>query len=261
MFQQIDSNANMQPEDVAQAISAIWGDNKVVHVKRAFEGTPDELRSFYDRVLENLGRPVDIAEDATAARDAQRTGERWMEIRYDPTIPDAYRHSANAQPLHTDGSYIPAFPDAAIIYCQASANNGGETVFVDSDVVISALEAEAPELLKRLKSHTVKHARSGDERDAPIVANDNIGVKLHWNYYCVDKDADADTMALREEFHTFLQSSKTVQESKVAVALRPGDCVIWKDDRTLHGRNAFDPTVKSERFLWKSAVEVGAANG
>lgn len=261
MFQQIQSNADMQPEDLAKAISAIWSDNKVVHVKRLDDGDPDKLRLFYDRVLENLGRPVDIAEDATAARDAQRTGERWMEIRYDPTIPDAYRHSANAQPLHTDGSYIPAFPDAAIIYCQASAKNGGATVFVDSDVVIGTLEAEAPALLERLQSRSVRHVRSGDERNAPIVANDNKGVKLHWNYYCIDKDADAETIALREEFHSFLQSSKTIQNALVAVVLRPGDCVIWKDDRTLHGRNAFDPTVKSERFLWKSAVEVSVANG
>jgi alpha-ketoglutarate-dependent taurine dioxygenase len=41
------------------------------------------------------------------------------------------------------------------------------------------------------------------------------------------------------------------------VKLRPGDAVVWKDERVLHGRNAFRATEASERFLWKCAVDVG----
>lgn len=259
MLKQVEFPTDVSSEEVASAIAGAWKENKVVHIRRPYEGSPDELRAFYDTVLEALGEPVDIGEDATAGdRDHQRTGQRWMEIRYDPTIPDAYRHSANAQPLHTDGSYIPDFPDAAIIYCQASANNGGETVFLDSEVLMSALKDEAPELLAKLKQKVVPHSRSGDTRVAKIIEGEEADPTLHWNYYCVAKDVDEEAQALREEFHTFLQNSETIQSNLKAVALRPGDCVIWKDDKTLHGRNGFDPRVKSERFLWKSAVKVTA---
>ena len=257
MFKKIVFDSTINPSAVAEAIREDWSDKKVIHVKRPHQGGSDELRAFYDEVLESLGDPVDIGEDATVGdRDNQRTGLRWMEIRYDPNIPDAYRHSSNPQPLHTDGSYIPSFPDAAIIYCQSSANNGGETVFLDSKVLIEALENEAPELLARLRGNIIPHSRSGDTRVSKIIEGDTQDPTLHWNYYCVAKDINDDLQELREEFHQFLLNSQKVQDSLIAVALRPGDCVIWKDDKTLHGRNSFDPKVKSERFLWKSAVHV-----
>ena len=71
-----------------------------------------------------------------------------MEIRYDPKVKDAYRYSSNAQPLHTDGSYISSFPNASFIYCQASASKGGETIFIDLEDVINILSSENLSFLK-----------------------------------------------------------------------------------------------------------------
>jgi alpha-ketoglutarate-dependent taurine dioxygenase len=259
MLAQVKMLPETTAEQVAHSIKEEWKNNKVVHVVGAKSSDADQLRSFYDEVLETLGTPVNIGEDATqGSRDAQRTGQRWMEIRYDPEIPDAYRHSANPQPLHTDGSYIPSFPDAAIIYCQSSASNGGETVFIDAKHLLNALENEAPELLSKLRSTNVTHTRSGDTRQSPILTEENGSILLHWNYYCVDNDAPDPVKELREEFHNFLLNSASIKDNLEAVALRPGDCVIWKDYETLHGRNGFDPKVKSERFLWKSAVHIEA---
>ena len=254
MLSTLECDLSENPVLIAKKIKSEWELNKVFHIKRILEGSPDDLRKFYDALLEALGTPVELGEDANVGdRENQRTGQRWMEIRYDPEIKDAYRHSANAQPLHTDGSYIPAFPDAAIIYCQASASNGGETVFLDSKILMQALESEAPSLLGKLKSTIVPHARSGDKRVGKIISDTNL---LHWNYYCVAKDVDEDVAALREEFHEFLKESPTVHRNLIAVPLRAGDAVLWKDYETLHGRNSFDPKVKSERFLWKSAVQL-----
>ena len=48
-----------------------------------------------------------------------------MDVRYDSNIKDAYRHSSNPQPLHTDGSYNPDFPNATLMCCISNSASGG----------------------------------------------------------------------------------------------------------------------------------------
>jgi len=256
MLSNIEIDKNTSTDQLVEYFNKAWKESKVIHIKGQEFSNPDEMREFYDALMESAGEPGDVGEDATVdAResDAQRTGQRWTEIRYDPSIPDAYRHSANAQPLHTDGSYVPNFPDAAIIYCQASANDGGETVFLDSEDLLAIMQDEAPELLEKLKLNMMVHSRSGTRKDVKVVDEDEEGVRLAWNYYCVAKDIPSEVEMLKEEFHHFLKNSARVNERLVEVGLKPGECVIWKDYRVLHGRNSFNPKNKSERFLWKSA--------
>jgi alpha-ketoglutarate-dependent taurine dioxygenase len=180
-----------------------------------------------------------------------------MEVRYDPNFPDAYRHSANAQPLHTDGSYIPGYSNSTLLACVANAGEGGETTFLDLPDLLHSLERERPDLLMRLRDIKVPHARSGDRRESRILEGEGSEARIYWNYYCVAKDADSEALALAEEFHSYLASSPTVAERTLHVKLHPGDGVLWKDDRLLHGRNSFKPTRTSDRFIWKCAFDVG----
>lgn len=59
----------------------------------------------------------------------------------------------------------------------------------------------------------------------------------------------------RQQFFDYLRDSVAVRSALVPIRLMPGDAVVWKDDRMLHGRNAFP--IGGERFLWKCAVDVG----
>src|SRR3546814_17246137 len=92
-----------------------------------------------------------------------------MEGRCEPQEPDDDRHSAKAQPLHTDGSYMPSFPNATLMACVANAGEGGETTFIDADDLVACLEQEAPDLLDELESRTMPHARSGDRREEKVI--------------------------------------------------------------------------------------------
>jgi alpha-ketoglutarate-dependent taurine dioxygenase len=65
-------------------------------------------------------------------------------------------------------------------------------------------------------------------------------------------------MGLREELFAFLADSPRIQAGTLRVKMSPGDAVIWKDDRILHGRDGFDPEVVSDRFLWKAAIQIDA---
>jgi len=244
-------------DDCARAVLEAWPDNLVVHLAGL---KPDQdLREFYGAMFDKIGHAEPLAEDATVGdRNSQRTGEVWMQVRYDPAIPDAYRHSANPQPLHTDGSYIPGFPNAGFLACKAMPKSGGATTFIAGKDVVAALQSEAPDLYDRLLAVDIPHARSGDRRVAPFLRFEDGEPVLNWNYYCVDMEADAQVLGLRQELFDFLDSSPMIAERLQRVKLSPGEAVLWKDDRLLHGRDGFDPEIVSDRFLWKAQVQVEA---
>lgn len=247
-----------QLDESALALRRAWRESLVVVVHPA-SPLPD-VRAAYDALLPRIGTPHYLAEDVRAGdRSVQRTGGLWMEVRYDPAFPDAYRHSPNAQPLHTDGSYIPSFPNASLMCCVANADQGGETVFLTAEALVDALGRERPALLEALETVPMPHARSGDRRTLPVIRR-GLGqtgtLRLNWNYYCVAGDCGAPAAELREELFAYLQASEAVRAALVPVKLAPGDAVVWWDERLLHGRNAFVASAAGERFLWKCAVDV-----
>ena len=244
-------------EVIASEILEAWDRALVVHVQGLSHRS--NLFDLYDQVCTLIGTPAEIAEDATAGdREHQRTHQRWMQVRFDPSIPDAYRHSSSAQPLHTDGSYIPGFPSATMMFCVSAARRGGETVFLPGSRLVAILERRAPDLLGRLRAEPVRHRRSGDERTETVIATGEHGEFLvNWNYYCVDPNSGRQTIELADEFFQFLGSDPDIATSLVPVGLQPGEAVIWKDRRLIHGRQAFQANDVSERFIWKCAVDVG----
>ncbi|MEQ1509315.1 MAG: TauD/TfdA family dioxygenase [Sphingopyxis sp.] len=239
-------------------LTTAWqaNENRVFLIKGGEEIGP--IQDFYTKWFGSIGTPVPLAEDATLGdREHQRTGEIWMEVRYDPSIPNAYRHSANAQPLHTDGSYIPDFPNATLLACVASADEGGDTIFIASDDVAASLADERPELFDYLTKRTILHARSGDQRKEKVIDCDHPIPLVNWNYYCLSKELNAEDRAASEAFFEFLASSPTIAAKTLPVKLSPGDAIAWKDRQVLHGRNGFVATSVSERFIWKCAIDVG----
>jgi len=243
------------PGAAAAAILEAWKSAIVVHVQSA--GTMSDVRATYDALLPRIGTPHFLSEAVTAgSRDAQRTGQLWTEVRFDPAFPDAYRHSTSAQPLHTDGSYIASFPNATLMCCVHNSARGGETIFISGDALVSALADERPDLLDALKSTPMPHQRSGDRRVRPVIRREGDQWLLNWNYYCVANDCEPKVRELRETFFGYLRNSKRVRDSLLEVRLEPGDAVVWKDERALHGRHAFVAREISERFLWKCAVDM-----
>ena len=258
MLQTIDLPTGASPESCAQALLSTWNQGLVFHIRGP---KPDvDLRDYYGRMMEVAGEPARLAEDATIGdRQHQRTQEVWMEVRYDPSVANAYRHSDQPQPLHTDGSYIPNFPNGGLLACVSQANAGGETIFLDGRRLVQILAKRAPKLLAELTTVRVPHARSGDRKVTSVIrlsGGDGSEVLLNWNYYCVELTGGDNIEALREDFFSFLAEDGEVAAATQPVRLEPGEALIWKDDRVLHGRNGFTPHAVSERFFWKAAFDV-----
>src|SRR5262249_45698880 len=137
------------------------------------------------------------------------------------------------------------------------ASEGGETIFLPGIALVGILNRRAPDLINKLRSRPITHRRSGDERTEHVIHEASTGeVFLNWNYYCVDRTSPQ-VSQLAEDFFSFLASDPEVQAACVPIGLRPGDAVLWKDDRLLHGRKAFNAETVGERFIWKCAVDVG----
>jgi alpha-ketoglutarate-dependent taurine dioxygenase len=244
-----------------EELNKAWShkENKVFVLKAS--QTIENVQIFYESIFKFLGTPVPIAEDVNlGSRENQRSGKIWFEVRYDPKHPDAYRHSANAQPLHTDGSYIPDFPSSTLLACEANAGEGGETTFLDSKILLEIMKKEKPNLLDFLLNNKVKHTRSGDTRMDEIIRIEGDDVFINYNYYCVDKNNSRDILEAIEEFQNYLLTSSTIKDATIGVKLAPGDGVFWRDNYCLHGRNSFIANQESERFIWKCAIDIGVFN-
>jgi len=248
----------LDPANLASTAASVleaWSSALVVTITPSVQLA--DVRATYDALLPMIGTPHYLAEDARIAnRYSQRTGELWTEVRYDPAIRNSYRNSSNAQPLHTDGSYIPTFPNATLMCCVASADNGGETVFISAEELVAALETERPDLLDALQQVPMPHTR-GDHRTLPVIRRHGAEPLLNWNYFCVAADCEPCVAELRQQFFDYLRDSVAVKSALMPIKLMPGDAVVWKDDRMLHGRNAFQADRPGRRFLWKCAVDVG----
>ena len=216
----------------------------------------NNIRDYYYNLFKNVGNFHKLAEDARINnREKQKNQEIWMEVRFDPTIENAYRHSSNAQPLHTDGSYNPDYPTATLMCCENNNAEKGETTFVDAKIIAEILKNSNLNLYQNILDHVLIHERSGDKKESPILIKAKNGIwNVNWNYYCVSKNINKKEENIKDNFQKFLLESDQVKKNLIEIKMNKGDALIWKDREVLHGRNSFVAKKNSARFIWKCAV-------
>ena len=248
---------NSLDQETVDSIINAWSldENKVFHLKSNISS--DQVRSFYENVGKKIGKLHYLAEDVSLGdRDSQSTNKIWMEVRYDSKIPDAYRHTSNPQPLHTDGSYTKNYPNSTLMCCVANSDVGGETTFLKTEELVKILETKDKKLLEFLLTKEILHERSGDSTRRKIIEMKDNHYKINFNYHCVSKKNPQSTLDHVDQFFKFINTSKDVKKKTKTVKLNVGDAVFWKDSEILHGRNGFVPTKDSDRFIWKCAIGI-----
>jgi alpha-ketoglutarate-dependent taurine dioxygenase len=207
------------------------------------------LFEFYDRLSNEIGQWAAMDEDL---KTGQKTGAKWIEIKYDPELPNSYRHSSTRQPLHTDGSYESRAPEVSFFFCIRAAAVGGATTFVDSDELLRALKLHSETLYRACCELPVTFAKGQDSKTKPIITNDAKGIVLTWNYFRVLESPE--TANLKREFHQFLEEKVVQGGLCFPCPLAPGDAVFFNDQRLLHGRNSFVANRPGERHLLKGGL-------
>lgn len=243
---------------ISESILKAWmiEENKVFYLKNNIQ--QKNIRDFYEKIGSMIGDFKLFAEDVSLGdRSCQKAEKIWMEVRYDSSIKDAYRHSSNPQPLHTDGSYIPNFPNASIMCCISNTASKGETIFLELEKLVKILKEDDPELLEFLFTENILHERTGYKNKKKILYVEKKKLKINFNYFCVSKKNSKKSLKNVKKFFNFLNTSKKIQNNIQKIKLDVGEAIFWKDSEILHGRNGFAPKKDSDRFLWKAAINIG----
>jgi len=232
-------------------------DYQLIHLSNFTSDIP--AGEFYGSVSDSLGEIQPIDEDK---KTGSLTGNRWIDITFDPAEPDKYRSSKTRQPFHTDDSYIEvkgAEGRVTFFYCDSQAKIGGATTFLKSEDIIEAINEDGEcVLLKDLKNIPVKFTKGGSSKTRTILNSDDTGYIWTWNWHCVDPENSPEALDVSKRFHDFLENRILMSGIALSVTLKPGEAVFFHDHRLLHGRNAFFTNEYAGRKLIKGAFVLKA---
>ncbi len=227
--------------------------NRVVHLAGFKEELP--VHEFYSRLSETIGKIHAADEDIATG---QQTGNRWIDITYDPQIPDRYRSSNTRQPLHTDDSYVELNGEEAVnfFYCASRAKIGGATTFFELSELVECLKLDGEDkLLNELMSTDVVHEKGGSRKVRKIIDKDSEGYLANYNYYCISREENSpEVLDMIERFQNFMESRVHNAGLVMPLQLEKGEAVFFHDDRVVHGRNAFFAEFPGQRSLIKGKI-------
>lgn len=173
----------------------------------------------------------------------------FWEVVYDPDSPNAYAHSQNRQPLHTDNGWFSSPPEISFFIMEKQAPKGGESTYYSFSDVIQDLENKNRALFNKLASIEVTIQKTETEKNITKII-DLEKRKINWNFYRIKKE-DEEIKLLCDEFFQFLELQEI--EGKVKKFLfESGDCYILPDQKFLHGREMFSASKKGDRKLLHS---------
>lgn len=179
---------------------------------------------------------------------------RFFDIVSEPDVWTMSQSTAAMDP-HTDDPYRYTPSGISILHCfEASPTGGGRSTLVDGFAVAESIRAASPgafELLTTVAVPWVRHrAASVDQGDAvhmiahaPVIAVDAdgsvSGIRFHERSMgTLDIPADL----IDPYYRALIEFTKRVRSTDFQVerALRPGDAVVFDNQRVLHGRTGFD---------------------
>jgi hypothetical protein len=175
-------------------------------------------------------------------------GERAVLLERQPirAVPGGRSFSSGrmAAPFHTDSQTLLGVPPhVQVMACAGAAENGGESLYLDTRALLARLEREDPDLLAGLFTTA---------RRFPFVFGDVFGP----------------TVSIRGGSLVFTHTARPLSDDALATRLRPrlekepvievraaaGDLVVIHNHRLLHGRRAFEDERRSftRLLIWRT---------
>jgi alpha-ketoglutarate-dependent taurine dioxygenase len=177
-----------------------------------------------------------------------------MEMRFDHKAKN-YLFSDEAVPLHWDGAFYQA-PEKLLFYCTESEGHGGETIFVDTELLWRDLSPSEKEQCQSvtLTYKTQKLAHYGGEIQLPLVqTHPSSGAIILRMAEEVNSRLNPVSLTLSgpsspREFYEFMV--KKLYDPKYMIVHRweRGDLVISDNYTYLHGRR---PLGKNKKMSFK----------
>lgn len=152
--------------------------------------------------------------------------------------------------VHSDNPYREPTPGVQLLHCLESDAPGGDTLLVDGFHAAEILRREDPagfKLLTQLPlNFRFRDAKADLQAEAPLIKLDFDGAvkEIHFNNRSADTlnapvDLVAPWYAAYRKFADILKRP----EMELIFKLGAGDLVVMMNERALHGRTAFDPSL------------------
>lgn len=174
---------------------------------------------------------------------------RLFDVRSVPN-PNNLADTALGLGVHSDNPYRDPSPGIQLLHCLECEAPGGDTLLVDGFNAaerLRAQDAQAFELLCTVPMN-FRYANADTElraRQTLISVNHEGEVSsVHFNNRSADwLDAPPDVAA--RWYDAYLAFARLLKHPELELVFRlaPGDCVVMRNDRTVHGRTAFDPNL------------------
>jgi gamma-butyrobetaine dioxygenase len=162
--------------------------------------------------------------------------------------PSNLAYTAVGLGVHSDNPYRHPSPGVQLLHCLESDAPGGDTLLIDGFHAAQLLRDGDPaafDLLARVPM-TFRYSDAATDLVArqTLISIDADGLvrAVHFNNRSADwLDAPAELAA--DWYRAYRKFALLLQrpELELVFRLNPGDCVVMQNDRTLHGRTAFDP--------------------
>ncbi|WP_017902437.1 TauD/TfdA family dioxygenase, partial [Pseudomonas asplenii] len=168
---------------------------------------------------------------------------------------DSNAYTAFNLPLHSDLPTRELQPGLQFLHCLVNEAKGGESIFVDGFAIADALRREDPAAFRALCEIPVEFRNKDRHSDyrclAPVIALDSLGqvseVRMA-NFLRGPFDASVAQMpVLYGAYRRFIAMTREAR-FRVVRRLEPGQLWCFDNRRTLHARNAFDPTSGARHF-------------
>ena len=168
---------------------------------------------------------------------------------------DSNAYTAFNLPLHTDLPTRELQPGLQFLHCLVNDASGGESIFVDGFAIAHALRTEDPEAFRALCEIPVefrnKDRHSDYRRLAPIIALDALGevaeIRMA-NFLRGPFETSVEQMPLLYRAYRRFIAMTREDRFRLVKRLNPGELWCFDNRRTLHARNAFDPTSGARHF-------------
>ncbi|MEE2768653.1 MAG: TauD/TfdA family dioxygenase [Actinomycetota bacterium] len=204
---------------------ALWCDGLVIlDGLDEIGGTVEHVAGLWGPVLEtNYGRTFEV-----------RAREHPINLAY----------TTSPLGLHTDNPYRQPVPGYQLLRCVVAGEQGGVTVMVDGFKAAEELRDQDSEAFERLTRHRVGFRWVGDgielESHRPLIQADEYGriESVHYNNRSVLplRLTHADMMPF---YRAFRKLAKMLRRPELCfrIAMRPGECLVFDNQRILHGRD------------------------
>lgn len=169
--------------------------------------------------------------------------------------PNNLAYTALALPLHTDLPNQELVPGIQFLHCFKNSATGGGSVFADAMAIVEDFERDCPEHFKTLVEFAVPwrfHDQTCDiRRHRPVIGLDKHGTfkTLTFNAH-LGYTPDFEPEMMYPFYAAFRELMKRIRNEKYRIEyeLKPGQMVVFDNQRALHGRAEFDPN-SGERYL------------